>query len=243
VLVKKEKPKHAAGATFLATPTVPKPAAGVAVHAKASLRTDAWGSSAGARATLGDGADDDKYVTESFTLGEGEQRDDAGAAIRAEGADGTEGADPGGSYARLARQGLDEEVINSSAVVMGAARPISPETARKRQFVREQVEASQDKECGICMELVLPKGNQFGLLDGCAHIFCVECIREWRSVNTLDKQVKRSCPLCRSSSHYVIPSSFVPPDDESKAEIIASYHERLTKIPCRHFNFGAGECP
>jgi E3 ubiquitin-protein ligase makorin len=134
-------------------------------------------------------------------------------------------------------------VINSTAVVVGAARPISPDTARKRQFVRLQMEASHGKECGICMELVLPKGKQFGLLDGCAHIFCVECIREWRSVNTLDKQVKRSCPLCRCSSHYVIPSSFVPPDDASKAEIIATYHERLTKIPCRHFNFGAGECP
>ena len=28
-----------------------------------------------------------------------------------------------------------------------------------------------------------------------------QCIREWRSVNTLDKQVKRSCPLCRARSN------------------------------------------
>jgi len=216
---------------------VPKPTAGIAIHAKASLRSEggaAWGGAGVARASLGDGPCDDKYVSETFTIG----GDDAEPAVAAD-----EVGKGGETYAKLARLGLDDEAIDASAVVLGPDAPLSPEEIAHRRFVREQVEASRDKECGICMEAVLDKGHEFGLLDGCHHIFCVQCIREWRSVKTLDKQVKRSCPLCRESSNYVIPSSYLPPDDESKAEIIATYKARLNKIACRHFSFGQGVCP
>ena len=183
VIVKKEKPKTAAGAAYRAQPTVPKPTVGVAVHTKATLRSDAWGGShAGARATLGDSNDDDKYVPETFTLGGDDQAGREGACADEAAAAAGNRAEGGGSasYAGLVRQGLDEELIDSTAVAVGDDTPISAEEARHRQFVREQIAASQEKECGICMELVLPKGSQFGLLDGwCGpmHVHTLLCFR------------------------------------------------------------------
>jgi len=41
----------------------------------------------------------------------------------------------------------------------------------------------------------------------------------------------------------VIPSSFFPADGEEKQEVVESYLRRLRRIACKHFNFGAGECP
>jgi len=41
-------------------------------------------------------------------------------------------------------------------------------------------------ECVICLEKVLKNGKQFGILDGCDHTFCLNCIRNWRS--TYDKR-------------------------------------------------------
>ncbi len=40
-------------------------------------------------------------------------------------------------------------------------------------------------ECCVCLEVVLSKTNprdrKFGLLSGCDHVFCLSCIRNWRS--------------------------------------------------------------
>jgi len=156
---------------------VPKPTAGIAIHAKASLRSEggaAWGGAGVARASLGDGPCDDKYVSETFTIG----GDDAEPAVAAD-----EVGKGGETYAKLARLGLDDEAIDASAVVLGPDAPLSPEEIAHRRFVREQVEASRDKECGICMELVLAQpGNEFGLLDGCHHIFCAQVFAQSCSV-------------------------------------------------------------
>ncbi|KAF8467682.1 hypothetical protein BDZ91DRAFT_121739 [Kalaharituber pfeilii] len=56
--------------------------------------------------------------------------------------------------------------------------------------------------CPICSEF--PK--VFGLMSGCDHIFCLECIYEWRSMSKANK----TCPICRVRSNYVVPSSVYP---------------------------------
>ena len=125
------------------TPTVPKPSAGLVVHAKAAWRSSEGGMQS-ARVTLGDDADDDKYVSEMFTIG-----GDHDSAAPCEDSVNTDASAPAagggwrtentqGSYARHVRQGLDSAAIDASAVVV-APVAISAEEARKRQFVREQV--------------------------------------------------------------------------------------------------------
>ena len=53
----------------------------------------------------------------------------------------------------------------------------------------------------------------------------------------------RTCPVCRSPSHYVIPSSTWPADEAQKAAVVDAYKARLAAIPCRHFDDGRGSCP
>jgi hypothetical protein len=44
---------------------------------------------------------------------------------------------------------------------------------------------SLNKTCAICLENVitkqLPSDQMFGLMTNCKHIFCLRCIRQWRS--------------------------------------------------------------
>ncbi|EQL34362.1 hypothetical protein BDFG_03720 [Blastomyces dermatitidis ATCC 26199] len=76
-----------------------------------------------------------------------------------------------------------------------------------------------EEPCGICMETP----TVFGLLVNCDHVFCLSCIRSWRSsvgtsaedmINTPDSRVPRqttkTCPLCRTKSEFVVPSSVFP---------------------------------
>eukprot|EP00286_Rhodomonas_abbreviata_P001209 CAMPEP_0181288084 /NCGR_PEP_ID=MMETSP1101-20121128/138_1 /TAXON_ID=46948 /ORGANISM="Rhodomonas abbreviata, Strain Caron Lab Isolate" /LENGTH=327 /DNA_ID=CAMNT_0023392171 /DNA_START=15 /DNA_END=998 /DNA_ORIENTATION=+ len=203
---------------------VPKPVVGVAIPSKNALKSS---FGAGPRPSRLHEEEDLKYETESFLIGEKPAEQEAGAP----------------AYAAIAGQGVEYNPSDYATVIMPDHGPVSEDELRQRKELRERVARSAEEECGICMEQVQKKGSQFGLLDGCSHVFCVECIREWRTVGQLDKSVKRSCPLCRCESHYVIPCSFVPSNETEKCEVVITYQERLKKIPCRHFDQGRGECP
>ncbi|EGD99283.1 hypothetical protein TESG_06552 [Trichophyton tonsurans CBS 112818] len=83
----------------------------------------------------------------------------------------------------------------------------------------------EPEHCSICLEI--PK--IYGLLTKCDHVFCLECIRHWRNPKKEDQsssdsdssdsgespavwgsKSKKSCPLCRKPSRYVIPSAIFP---------------------------------
>ncbi|EFN60083.1 hypothetical protein CHLNCDRAFT_18295 [Chlorella variabilis] len=110
--------------------------------------------------------------------------------------------------------------------------------------------ASSAVECSICLEAVLSKAapgeRKFGLLTGCDHPFCLRCIRSWRQ-NTdgsvdIDTAL-RTCPVCRTTSYYIVPSLVWPTSGEEKERILAGYKAKLSLIDCRYFNFGDGTCP
>jgi E3 ubiquitin-protein ligase makorin len=92
------------------------------------------------------------------------------------------------------------------------------------------------------LEKVLASGKKFGVLDGCDHTFCLECIRGWRS--TYDKRAGkhhfRTCPICRRNSYLVIPSSKMIKSGPEKDELLDEYREVVSEIPCKHFNKGKG---
>jgi E3 ubiquitin-protein ligase makorin len=106
-------------------------------------------------------------------------------------------------------------------------------------------EDSVDKQCGICMDTVLEKENkrerQFGLLSSCSHVFCFECILQWRRSTTFDNSVKRSCPSCRTKSDFIIPSNIYA-DGELKTRLISRYKAKVGQTHCRYFKRGTGEC-
>ena len=65
-----------------------------------------------------------------------------------------------------------------------------------------------DEKCSICLEC--PSGT-VGLMQNCDHVFCMECISKWRSKASADGDTsvehKRTCPICRKKSFFVVPSS------------------------------------
>lgn len=109
------------------------------------------------------------------------------------------------------------------------------------------ISRSDDKACGICMDKVTEKPNlkdrQFGILTGCNHVFCLTCIREWRSRKEYKQKVVRACPECRVHSDFIVPSSFWFEDEKEKQKMITEYKERLAKRDCKYFNQGKGTCP
>jgi E3 ubiquitin-protein ligase makorin len=103
-------------------------------------------------------------------------------------------------------------------------------------------ELHADLQCGVCLEPMVATRCRFGLLQGCDHAFCLECLRQWRSTHAIRPDVARSCPECRAPSHYVVPSAYYA-TGARKLAIIQAYLTQLRGTPCKHFAFGEGTCP
>uniref|UniRef100_A0A8C6DQQ4 E3 ubiquitin-protein ligase makorin-2 n=1 Tax=Moschus moschiferus TaxID=68415 RepID=A0A8C6DQQ4_MOSMO len=60
-------------------------------------------------------------------------------------------------------------------------------------------QASQDKVCSICMEVILEKASaserRFGILSSCNHTYCLSCIRQWRCAKQFENPIikKKAC--------------------------------------------------
>lgn len=107
------------------------------------------------------------------------------------------------------------------------------------------IQRSQDKKCGICLETVWDRDGdrRFGMLENCHHIFCLECIRTWRSSSNYEHKVVKACPECRTKSDFVTPTKYWPENDQAKKNLIQSYKDNLQKIHCKFFKRGDGLCP
>lgn len=111
------------------------------------------------------------------------------------------------------------------------------------------VQCSAEKVCGICMEVVWAKENhslsdmRFGILENCNHIFCLPCIRKWRSSKSYENKVVKACPECRVKSDFVTPSRYWFENEEQKKKIINEYKTQLGNTHCKYFKKGDGECP
>ncbi|XP_006927109.1 LOW QUALITY PROTEIN: probable E3 ubiquitin-protein ligase makorin-3, partial [Pteropus alecto] len=109
------------------------------------------------------------------------------------------------------------------------------------------VQRSMDKVCGICMEVVYEKANpsdcRFGILSSCNHAYCLKCIRRWRTATQFGNRLIKSCPQCRVTSNFVIPSEFWVEEEEEKQKLIQQYKEALSNKTCRYFAQGRGCCP
>uniref|UniRef100_A0A8D0E287 E3 ubiquitin-protein ligase makorin-2 n=1 Tax=Salvator merianae TaxID=96440 RepID=A0A8D0E287_SALMN len=108
-------------------------------------------------------------------------------------------------------------------------------------------QASQDKVCSICMEVVYDKPSaserRFGILSNCNHTYCLSCIRQWRGVKQFENPIIKSCPECRVISEFVIPSVYWVEDQTKKNELIEAFKQGVGRKPCKYFEQGKGTCP
>jgi E3 ubiquitin-protein ligase makorin len=116
--------------------------------------------------------------------------------------------------------------------------------APTRSEEEEEEESQQNYTCGICLEDVTKMGHKFGLLSCCNHMFCFECLMEWRKQGSKEAEDRRSCPTCRKHSDYVVPSPVFAFTRDGKDRIVKDYKRKLSNIPCKHFVVGKlGSCP
>ena len=61
------------------------------------------------------------------------------------------------------------------------------------------LQASQDKACSICMEVILEKASaserRFGILSSCNHTYCLSCIRQWRCAKQFENPISKYVQL------------------------------------------------
>ncbi|GAB4814955.1 hypothetical protein N2152v2_002001 [Parachlorella kessleri] len=201
-----------------------------------------------------------------------QQRRPAGAAATEAGSD-AEGAAAAAAAIPLAQWSLCMQYLLSGTCSKGdscnlvhgdlcelcqrhALHPHDPEAAAQHQrecrLRHERLAArarSAGVECSICLEKVLenadPRERKFGLM-ACEHPFCLGCIRNWRQKVDGPADVDsalRTCPVCRTTTHFVVPSTAWPATPEDKDLVISGYKAKLGTIDCKHFAFGEGTCP
>ncbi|KAG6844636.1 hypothetical protein H0H87_005293 [Tephrocybe sp. NHM501043] len=101
-------------------------------------------------------------------------------------------------------------------------------------ITKVQGEVDDDEElCSICFE----KPSLYGLLGGCNHIFCIDCIRKWRDPTGKGSDISniKKCPMCRAKCRYIIPSSRFCKDGPEKQQIVQKYKDSMARVPCKHF--------
>lgn len=112
--------------------------------------------------------------------------------------------------------------------------------------------------------------RRFAIMSGCDHVFCLPCMRGWRygqQSSTMEHQA-RKCPECQVrqlpcshcsccegqrrkswrllpqvTSHFIIPSTYFPQTPEEREELFRTKKEHMAQIPCKHFDYGRGQCP
>ncbi|XP_034529283.1 probable E3 ubiquitin-protein ligase makorin-1 [Notolabrus celidotus] len=121
------------------------------------------------------------------------------------------------------------------------------EAHEKDMEISFAIQRSKDMMCGVCMEVVFEKANmserRFGILSNCSHCYCLKCIRKWRSAKQFESKIIKSCPECRITSNFVIPSEYWVEDKDDKQKLIQKYKDGMGTKPCRYFDEGRGTCP
>ena len=92
-------------------------------------------------------------------------------------------------------------------------------------------QASQDKVCSICMEVILEKASaferSFGVLSNCSRTYCLSCIHQWQCAKQFENLIIKSCPECRVISEFVIPSVYWVEDQNKKNELIEAFKQGM----------------
>jgi len=116
-----------------------------------------------------------------------------------------------------------------------------PESSSNQKPGKESETKREIPKCAICYEYPPSKGRRYGLLSGCDHVYCLECIRQWRRTDSQRKDIVRTCPMCRQTSYFVVPAhSHVKGED--KRRTIERFKQSTSTIPCRYKSQGR-KCP
>lgn len=124
-----------------------------------------------------------------------------------------------------------------------------------------RLEIVNENVCNLCKKPVkrlnIFRNGYFGLLDGCNHAFCLNCIRTFRrnfQIHRTPVAAKRNCllfepdpapcPVCQSPFRYIMASTRLIKKPGEKAALLRDFKENTKHIPCNFMKrgFGANVC-
>jgi len=116
---------------------------------------------------------------------------------------------------------------------------------------KQQQQEPEALICGICLEDVSAMMNgrsknnnkKFGLLSNCPHVFCLDCLMQWRTQKKHKTDDRRGCPTCRTVSQYTVPSAHFAASGPAKDRIVARFKASRAVQPCKNFDGSLGSCP
>lgn len=109
--------------------------------------------------------------------------------------------------------------------------------------------------CELCHQLVknvkLLRDGYYGIIDGCFHMFCLNCIRTYfRNYQMLVWPAKRNCllyepcpapcPVCQTVFHYIVASKKFIKQPGKKAQFVREFVENMKFLPCNFAKKGLG---
>eukprot|EP01017_Pseudomicrothorax_dubius_P031110 TRINITY_DN393_c0_g1_i2.p1 TRINITY_DN393_c0_g1~~TRINITY_DN393_c0_g1_i2.p1 ORF type:complete len:200 (-),score=24.20 TRINITY_DN393_c0_g1_i2:168-767(-) len=127
-----------------------------------------------------------------------------------------------------------EDLNDENYVVKPFLGVPSAEVLEKRATVPED-----ERSCAICYEEIK---HFYGLMSDCSHYFCYPCIVGWCFNSKMLKTNKRTCPTCKKTSKYVIPSQEIVKDVEKKKEMQQIYVNSIKIHQCAYYSKGL-HCP
>jgi len=101
------------------------------------------------------------------------------------------------------------------------------------QHIDEPIEATDSETmCGICHEDIIDTNKRYGLLQNCNHIYCLNCIKIYRS-GKMNKSIsltnRLKCPICREPSRFILPSKYNLKGEHKKNGFKRFYEKRKEK--------------
>ncbi|GFS05079.1 E3 ubiquitin-protein ligase makorin-1 [Elysia marginata] len=114
-----------------------------------------------------------------------------------------------------------------------------------------QRKRDEEQECGICLEKVLAENetpgqattSKFGILQNCNHCFCLPCIKKWRTSEDGRLEMRKTYPVCRTPSDFIIPSEHWVETPGEKKKLRKNFKKVVKSKPCRYSRRGRGVCP
>lgn len=110
----------------------------------------------------------------------------------------------------------------------------------KREYINSEKEKMKKSTCQICLKDVLKKQDPlFGMLPNCNHLFCLQCIKNWRQ--RFNFGISKTCPECKALCDFVYPVREIINDDIRKKEYMNEENKKMRKSKNYQFVFSFHE--
>lgn len=133
--------------------------------------------------------------------------------------------------------GLPCKMCGKPCIFPDAYPPIHNEKHYRACRLRRDIEESRKLRCAVCGIAVVDNELKFGILPDCNDVLCVPCLKDHRTSTS-----RADCPVCKTVSHFLIPSHSFPQTPEKKIELTNAFKLKLKQLACKYFDYGKGSC-